>query len=401
MDSRRGWAVVAAAFLSCFAVFVPTYSFGIFFKAMSEDFDAGNSATATVFAVATCIYFVGGIVTGRLGDRYGPRRLVLAGAVALTTGLVLTSLATELWMAYLTYGLGVGIGVACAYVPLVAPVSGWFDHYRTVALGIAVAGIGSAWLVGPPLARWLIDRWSWQTAYVVIALISLSLLLVAAVLTQAAPNQRAVEAEPISVIARKPSFGFMYAAAFVGSISLFMPFVFLVKYATDEGLSDGQAAILLQVLGGTSVVGRLALGALAGKREPIRLYQVCFFLMGASMAIWLVAGSSFGMLILFCLVLGLGYGGFIALAPAVTARLYGVRGLGGMLGALYTSSGFGGLVGPPLGGWLLDRSDSYTPTIVLALVTGLGGAVVLLRVRIPAPEAAVPLPVAARPVPVE
>ena len=176
---------------------------------------------------------------------------------------------------------------------------------------------------------------------------------------------------PFRQIMRLPSFSLIYWAAFAGSIALFIPFVILVAYATDHGLSDGQATTLLQVLGGTSVVSRLGLGALAGRTGVVRLYQGSFLFLGSSFALWLIAGSSYGMLLAFVLMLGIGYGGFIALAPAVAAQLFGVRGLGGILGATYTAAGLGGLIGPPIAGLLIDSTDSYTPTIVLCLVCGL------------------------------
>ena len=185
---------------------------------------------------------------------------------------------------------------------------------------------------------------------------------------------------PFLDIMRLPSFALIYFAALVGSVALFMPFVFLVTYATDNGISDGRAALLLQVLGGTSVVGRLGLGALAGRTGVVRLYQGSFLLLGVSFVLWLVAGSSFALLLAFVLALGVGYGGFIALAPAVAAQLFGVRGLGGILGASYTAAGVGGLIGPPLGGLLVDVTDGYTTTIVLSLAAGLVAFAILTRV---------------------
>ena len=380
VDSRRGWAVVAAAFLSTFAVFAPAYSFGIFFEAMEESFDAGKSATALVFSIATFLYFVGGIYTGRWSDRVGPSRVVLTGAVAITAGLMLTAAVDSLWMAYFTYGLGVGIGVACGYVPMVAPIGGWFVRHRTTAMGVAVAGIGCSWLVVPPVVSALIDSHGWRTTYVILGAGVFVLLVIAAWLTAAAPGHVVEEPQPFMTIMRLPSFSLIYFSMLVGSIALFMPFVFLVDYATEQGLSDGQAAVLLQVLGATSVVGRLGLGALAGRTGVVRLYQVSFLCMALSFLIWLAAGSSFGMLVLFVIALGVSYGGFIALAPAVTAQLFGVTGLGAILGASYTAAGVGGLIGPPLGGYLIDATDGYTATIVLCLVAGLAAFAILVPV---------------------
>jgi len=86
----------------------------------------------------------------------------------------------------------------------------------------------------------------------------------------------------------------------------------------------------------------------------MRLYRSCFVLSSASFLIWLVAGESYAMLIAFVLVLGVGYGGFVALSTIVVAERMGTEGLGSSLGLFYTSQGLGGLIGPPVAGLLID-----------------------------------------------
>ena len=83
----------------------------------------------------------------------------------------------------------------------------------------------------------------------------------------------------------------------------------------------------------------------------------------------------------FAFVLGTSYGGYVALSPAAAAELFGLSGLGAVLGALYTSSGVGGLIGPPAAGWLIDRTGGYVASILAALVLGLG-SVLMLRLAI-------------------
>ena len=83
-------------------------------------------------------------------------------------GLVSTSRIDHLWLSYLTYGVGVGIGVACGYAPMVAVVSGWFVRRRNTALGIAVSGIGFGTIVGAPLAAKCIPLYGWRHTYVAV-----------------------------------------------------------------------------------------------------------------------------------------------------------------------------------------------------------------------------------------
>ena len=144
--------MVAATFVALCAVYGVAYSFGAFFKPMAAEFGARRSATSAVFSITVLVWCFLGPVTGHLSDRFGPRIVVATGAVVMGAGLALTSMIDRLWLGYLTYGLGVGVGVACAYVPMVAVVGGWFLRRRNTALGIAVAGIGFGTVCGAPIA---------------------------------------------------------------------------------------------------------------------------------------------------------------------------------------------------------------------------------------------------------
>jgi MFS family permease len=124
------------------------------------------------------------------------------------------------------------------------------------------------------------------------------------------------------------------------------------------------------------------MGAVAARVGPIRLVQASVALMAASFLLWLGAGSSYGALVVFALIMGVGYGGFIALSPAVAASLFGTTGLGAILGALYTAAAIGGLIGPPLAGEVIDRV-SYQAAIVLALVLNALAAAVLFALPRP------------------
>ena len=104
--------------------------------------------------------------------------------------------------------------------------------------------------------------------------------------------------------------------------------------------------------------------------------QLSFAIMAASFLIWLTAGGSYGQLVVFAIVMGVAYGGFIALAPAVAAGLFGTVGLGAILGALYTSAAIGGLVGPPIVGAVIDHI-SYGAGITMAMLITAASTVVL------------------------
>jgi MFS family permease len=379
LDSARGWVVVGAAFLSTFTLFGVVYSFSAFFDAMAEQFGSGKGATALMFGFTIFFLFVLSLPAGRLTDRFGARPIVVVGAVCFGAGLLATSAVNTLWLGYLTYGLGVGVGVACAYVPLVTQVSAWFHRGRAVALGVAVSGIGLGTLLVPPLAAAFIDDHGWRWTYRSFAIVSVAALLLVAALSLRPP--RVVEQAPLDLrpVLRLRLFRQLYVSALLMSLALFVPFVFLVSYAKDHGITEGHAATLVSFLGLGSLAGRLVLGIFAGRLGVLRLYVGCFLVLALSFVLWAVGGGMFAVLATFAVVLGVAYGGYVALSPAVMAELFGLASLGAVLGASYTAGGIGGLVGPPVAGWLIDVTGSYVPTIAAAMALGLVGTLLLWR----------------------
>lgn len=369
LDSWKGWAAVGFAFVSMFICFGITYSFGAFFDSMSSDFDTSRSATSAVFSITTFIFFTGGIISGNAADRFGPKPVLIFGGLSMGLGLYLTSLINELWVGYITYGLGVGVGVACGYVPMVAVVGAWFERRRAAALGVAVTGVGFGTLLMAPLAASLINLYGWRQTYVIFGIGSAVVLLLCGFLTPRPPPSVTQQAGiHLKELVKAPVFRYMYLAGFLPSLALFVPFVFLVPYARVQGIDEVAAASLVGIIGGASIVGRLGFGALGDKISPIRLFQATFFIVAISYPVWLFASDSFNLLTLFAALLGAGYGGFIVLSPTVAAEIFGLVGLGTILGAMYTAAGFGGLLGPTMAGYLIDKTGNYKTAIIAAMI---------------------------------
>src|SRR5271168_4356685 len=118
--SRRlfyGWLVVAGGFTVTFVGFGCVYSFSAFIESLQRDFGAARGSVSLVFSLAGFLYFAVGSVSGPLADRFGSRRLALIGMILIGAGLALASVAQTLATVYAAYGLGVGLGVGCSYVP--------------------------------------------------------------------------------------------------------------------------------------------------------------------------------------------------------------------------------------------------------------------------------------------
>jgi MFS family permease len=397
-----GWVVVGCVFVLLFLAFGVTYTIGAFFQAFQQEFAANRADVSLVFAISGFLYFALGIITGPLAGKFGVRIVTLAGVLIMSVGLMLASLATSLWQVYLTYSLSVGLGVGLIYVPTVATVQQWFIRQRGLASGIGTAGIGAGTLLLPPLATALIGLAGWRNAYLIIGGLVIVFGLVSAFLLVSTPQKRGLlpDGEPPSTLLENApkapvggatlkealtsrSFWILYIAAALVSFGVFIPFVHLAPYAQDKGLGDATGAWLIGLIGVGSTVGRFTVGGWADKWGRRQSAAGAYLAIGTMMFWWLFADALWS-LVIFALVFGLSYGGFVALAPALTADYFGRRSISTIIGYYYSSVAFGALLGPTLAGLLFDLNKSYVvPIIVSAVLAILGGIMILLA---PKPE---------------
>lgn len=389
----HGWWVVAGAFAVTFVGFGSAYTFGAFAASLQQEFAASRGSTSVVFSLAGFLYFAFGCVSGPLADRWGSRRLALAGMLLTGAGLVAASLARSLTEVYLAYGLGVGLGVGCAYVPAVGAVQRWFSRRRGLASGLAVSGIGVGTLVMPALAALLIAQLGWRGAYAVLGILAMVVGAGMALLIENDPHARGLfpdgdptgPADPAQRAAGMSvrealgsrQFAVLYGACLLCSLGVFVPFVHLVPSAMDQGAAPSSAVLLLGVIGIGSTAGRFFLGGLMDRMGRDRALVAMFVGMALSLAIWAMA-TGWWPLAIFAFVYGVFYGGWVAVLPAVVMDRFGGRHVSGIIGVLYTSVAFGTLVGPSAAGFAFDISRSYTVPILASVAANLLAAGIVL-----------------------
>jgi MFS family permease len=380
MGSRvfYGWVVVAAAFAVCFVGFGCAYTFSAFVPALQRDFEASRGSVSLVFSLAGFLYFALGVVSGPLADRWGARRLAMLGMLLVGAGMVLAGVAHSLHAVYAAYGLGVGLGIGCAYVPALGAVQRWFTKRRGVASGLAVSGIGVGTLVMPPLATALIDALGWRSAYLALGCGAAVVGIGMAWFIADDPAGKGMGADvpsgmPLREAVRSRQFALLYAACLVCSFGVFVPFVHLVPYALDHGIGQKNAAYLLGTIGIGSTLGRFFLGGLADKVGRLAFLLAMFAGMAVALAVW-AASTGFVALAGFALLFGLFYGGWVAVMPPVVTDLFGNRHVGSIIGVLYTSVAVGTLLGPAAAGYMFDASRSYTLPILASAAVNVAAA---------------------------
>ncbi len=377
--------------------FGTAYTIGAFFQALQQEFAASRGDISLIFSICGFIYFSLGAVSGPLADRYGPRRVIAGGMFLIGLGLALASQAQAVWQVYLSYSLGVGFGVGLAYVPAVGTVQRWFTRRRGLASGIATAGIGVGTLTVPLAATALIQWSDWRGAYLALAAFAVIAGIGSAMLLDHSPQRRGllpdgdssagqpevskgpvhISGSTVSQARRARPFQLMYAASFISSFGLFIPFVHLAPYARDNGLPESTGVLLIGLIGIGSTAGRFLVGGFADKLGRRLSLAMMFGAMSLLLILWLFS-TSVGTLALFAVLFGMCYGGMVALLPALTTDYFGGRNASSIIGLLYTSVAFGALLGPTLAGVAYDLSRSYTWPILVSATANIAACLCIL-----------------------
>ena len=390
-----GWVVVASVHLVLFTVFSVAYSFSSFFTSLQDEFQATRAATSFAFALTIFIMFATGIGAGVVADRTHVRWVAGFGVVCLAAGAWAAAQAASLTTFYLAFGIGVGVGVGCAYVPAIAAVQPWFIKRRSLAAGIASAGIGLGTLAGPLAAAELITRFGWRTTLTMMAAATL-LLGLATLLLEKSPQAKglfpdndpgaradlALTGMSFRATMRSREFRLLFLAGLAMSAAQFMPFVHLAQHAIDRGFSPATGALLLGIIGVGSFAGRFVLTGVADKVGNRNLLAASYAGMGVAFAWWLVALAlppSVLALGVFAFVFGASYGAMVGVCPPLCMAYFGGKSVSGIIGALYFAAGIGCLFAPTFAGWMYDIAQSYVVPLIVAVAANFLAAWIAMR----------------------
>ena len=378
-----------------------TYSFGVFFPALSASFGADRAETALVFSIVGGLYSTLGIISGPAADRLGTRPVCLFGIVALGIGLIYASTATALWQVYLGIGLGLAFGMGFIFAPANAGLQRWFTKRRGLASGVASTGIGVSILVLPPVSAALIEWQNWRVAMQIIGVSALIAGSLAALMmgdptdtkggstsvVGATNNQIDVKTYyDLKAAFLSRGFLMLFFSSMICSIGFFIPFVHLVPYAIDQGFGETNGVYLLMVIGISSLTGRILLTAASDHLGRRNSMIAMYFTMALSFLLWYVAGNM-TVLTMFAVFYGLGSGGYVAMIAPLIAEYFGTEKIGSILGCFMPNIALGGFFGPYLTGYAYDLWGSYDIPFIVALVCGLAAAILALLMPARAYEA--------------
>jgi len=379
-----GWVVVIACLIITTVVYGINYSFGVFLKSLESEFGLTRGAISGVFSIYMLFGCVFGIWGGWAVDRYGPKIVALFMGLFTGLSLLLTSQTNAPWQLFITYSLLLPLGTGATYMVIMATASRWFDKKRGLALGIASSGGGLGAFLMAPFATYLITNVGWRTAYIILGLIAWLIMIPLSRLLRKDPSEigalpdgtKSVSSETgieeerregntqltgcsLSQASKTGSFWLLGAIWLLYAFCYLMMLTHIVPHATDIGIPAMEAATVLSLIGGSNIVGRLLMGRVSDGIGRRTTAIICALLVSGAM-IWLIWSRDLWMLYLFGVVCGFFFGGF---DPAVTALIgdtFGLRSIGMIMGILNVAFGIGAAIGPAVGGFVFDNSQSYS-----------------------------------------
>ncbi len=381
------WRTVIISMVILAALGFTWYPFGIFLKPITEEFNWDRGALTGALAVSILVSGAIGILAGRLSDRYGPRPIVTIGGLLSGIAFLLLPLINALWHAYLILGILIGIGGVFTLIPIMSLIPRWFTKRVGIAMGITMAGLGVGGIITPPITQLLISTYDWRWACVALGLLTIIIIIPVAQFLKHSPQQAGLKPYGEGEIIegkQSPSSsmkGFSLKQAIrtrgfwlFGLVQTFGLFytstvmVHIVPHASDTGIPEVSAAVILSVIAVFAVIGRLIVGFISDKVGGRKALTVCLILMILS-AVWLLSAEEIWMFYVFAVIFGFANGGFTTLFSVVTAELFGLASLGAIIGGFVIFATLGEALGAPVSGTIFDITGSYRVAFLLSIGT--------------------------------
>ncbi len=362
------------------------YGFGVFLKPLTAEFDWERGAVSGAFSVGILIHGFLTLITGRLGDRYGPRILVTISGFSTGLAFFLMSQVNQLWQIYFFWGIFVGLGLSCNVVPIVSTIPLWFTKKRGMAMAIPGTGFSIGAIAAPMFIQSLISNYGWQQTFIIIGFIPAIAVPIAAYFLKKEPEQMGIKpygeddisegSEKIDSRSLSVTFAqslktlrfWMFGAMhFCAGFYLQMVVVHVVPRAIDVGITEIAAAAVLSIVAGTGAFGRFFAGVLSDNFNSRKIMFSCLVAITLTLIILLFARQmwAFG---IYATVFGLASGAFITLMPIVVSELFGLTNMGAIWGAIMLFGTIGGAIGAPLSGFIFDLTDTYSVSFIVGIV---------------------------------
>ena len=369
VESPYAWArlVVALALMTIGGSGM--YAITVVLPRVQADFGVGRSEASLPYTFTMIGFGLGGILMGRLSDRYGVMVPVIIGALGLAAGFVAAGNAGSLWQFNLAQGLLIGLlGTAATFAPLVADISLWFTRRRGIAVAICISGNYLAGAVWPPLMQHFIDGAGWRQTYIGIGVFCLAAMLPLALVLRRRPPlpdlpaagvvTRVAGTEETLGLAPGTLQALLCVAGVACCVAMSMPQVHIVAYCGDLGYGPARGAEMLSLMLGCGIVSRLVSGWISDHIGGLRTLLLGSTLQGIALLMFLPFKGLVS-LYLIAAMFGLFQGGIVPAYALIVREHFTPREAGARMGTVLMATLFGMALGGWMSGAIYDVTGSY------------------------------------------
>ena len=353
------------------------YVVAVVLPAAQAEFHVARADASLPYTLLMIGFGIGGILMGRLADRFGVMVPLLIGALSLGTGFVVAGMAASIWTFSLAHGLLIGfLGSSATYAPLIADTSLWFVRRRGIAVAVCASGNYLGGAIWPPIVQHFVETVGWRQTYFGMGIFcAVSMTALALLMRRRPPVTSSVTANQAMAAPASRPFGLTPAAAQVllciaglgCCVAMAMPQVHIVAYCSDLGYGAARGAEMLSVMLGFGIVSRLISGAVCDRIGGLRTLLLGAGLQTVALLLFLPFDGLVSLYVIAALF-GLFQGGIVPSYAIIVREHFAPAEAGTRVGAVIMST----MLGMALGGWMSGRIFDLTGSYHAAFINGIG-----------------------------
>jgi MFS family permease len=377
-ESPYAWLRLGTALLLGTIGSVGMWSVVVALPAVQAEFGVARADASLPFTLTMIGFGGGGIVMGRLADRFGIVAPVIVGVFCLVLGYSVAAAAPSLWTYALAHAL-IGFGSSATFGPLLADISYWFVGRRGIAVAIAASGNYLAGTVWPPVVQHFIASAGWRPTHFGIGLFCVvAMLPLVLVLRRRPPAQEDTDSGSFAVGSKGAQLGIspnalhaLLCIAGVGCcVAMSMPQVHIVAYCGDLGYGVARGAEMLSLMLGLGIISRIASGFVADRIGGVATLLLGSTLQGVALFLYLWFD---GLTSLFVIsgIFGLFQGGIVPMYAIIVREYFPAHETGTRIGVILMATLFGMAFGGWISGLIFDLTGSYRAAFANGLIWNL------------------------------
>ncbi len=373
------------------------YVVAVVLPAVQAEFGVPRADASIPYTLMMIGFGIGGMLMGRLADRFGVMVPLLIGAVCLGLGFVAAGNATSLWQFALAHGVLIGaFGASATFAPLIADTSLWFVKRRGIAVAICASGNYLAGAIWPPIVQHFVATIGWRPTYIglgvfcTLTMLPLALLMRArppglarapVIATSAARADRGGSAAPATnrPFGMSPSAAqaLLCVAGVACCVAMAMPQVHIVAYCGDLGFGAARGAEMLSLMLACGIVSRLVSGLICDRIGGLRTLVLGSTLQGLALLLFLPFD---GLLSLYVIsgMFGLFQGGIVPSYAIIVREHFAPAEAGARVGTVLMFT----MLGMALGGWMSGMVFDLTGSYHAAFLNGVAWNLLNLTIAI-------------------